>query len=748
MDGTNLEPFFFCGRLTTSYKSRKKTEGWIYMGKVAILAEKPSQAKAYAEAFTLKHRDTVMIELEKCSTFPDGAIITWGIGHLVELQQPEEYDPKWKTWRMDTLPILPAKYKHKVAKGKVAQFEYIKRLFNDPSIETLINAADIDREGSNIFYSILQMTGVKNKPVKRLWINSLEADEVRKGFNNLHDNKKDLMLYDEAKARQISDWLVGMNFSRLYTILMKQKGFDGVLPIGRVQSPTIYLIYERQKEIANFVAKPFYELEGQFKAKNGEYKGKAKIKSEDKKEVESLMNKHGITGEEDGSVHSVTKKEKRVKSPKLHALSTLQAVANKRWKYSPASVLLTVQNLYEKKLLSYPRTDTQFITENEFAYLVKNLKGYMDIADARFTPVSTKPNKRYVDGAKVSEHYAIIPTKMLPKANELAKLSTEENNIYFEVLNTTLAMFHEDYVYEETKIITEVKGLQFDTTGNTEVSKGWKALFPVEKKGNGDQALPILVKGESVDAKVGIRKGMTSPPKPYTEGELINMMKTCGKNLEDSEEGEIMKEVEGLGTEATRSNIIETIKKHEYIAVQKNIVSVTDKGIVLCEAIEGTLLSSPSMTAKWETYLKKIGNGNGSKDLFLGNIGKFIQTMIEEVPTKIQGATFTNTSTGKTSAGKSGGAEGIALCPACKKGKLFSHKTFYGCTEYKGGCKFTLPTVMLGKKLTQKNIKDLCEKGKTGLVKGMTSKAKKPFDAILKLEAGSIKFEFPEKKIS
>lgn len=722
------------------------------MSKVVILAEKPSQAKAYSDAFSIKKKDKTFIELHPCSIFPNGAILTWGIGHLVELKQPKEYKPEWGTWRLSSLPILPERYEFKVASGKYEQFNAVKRLFKEADI--IINGCDVDREGSNIFYSIYHMTGVRGKTIKRLWINSLEVDEVRKGFSNLHDNEKDLLLYAEAKTRQISDWLVGMNGSRLYTLLLQQKGLKDSLSIGRVQSPTTYLIYQRHLEIENFVAKPFYEIEGNFTAVNGKYKGKAKIKSENKEEVQQLLNQHNITGNDPGIIKSVSKKEMRIKSPKLHALSTLQSTANKRWKYSPKKVLDTVQKLYDKKILSYPRTDTQYITENEFAYLSANLESYQDLIENRFTPASKRPSKRYVDGSKVQEHYAIVPTKMVPTRAKIQGLSTEERNIYFEVLNTTLAMFHHDYVYEETKVTTDVNGLDFETVGKTEISKGWRELFhyglndnKVKKDDNAAQPLPKLEKGENVKSLVKMKEAMTTAPKPYTEGQLISMMKTCGKSVENEEEMEILKEVEGLGTEATRSGIIETIKRHQYIEVKKNIVHITEKGKILCQSIEGNLLSSPSMTAKWEAYLKKIGNGNGTPQAFLGSIAKFLNKLIEEVPGQLNAESIQQS----IDVVKEVNQNPIALCPRCKKGSISVNRSYYSCSEYANGCKQTFPGKLLSKNITEKQVKDLCTKGKTNVIKGFKPKAKekRKFDAMLILKDDlTIGFEFPKKQFA
>ncbi|GGD14435.1 type IA DNA topoisomerase [Pontibacillus salipaludis] len=712
------------------------------MTRVVILAEKPSQAKAYADAFQIKEKTKTYIELKPDSTFPEGATITWGIGHLVELKEPHDYKPEWKKWKLDQLPIVPDQFYEKVSSGKWEQFKVVKSLFQKADV--IINGADVDREGSNIFYSILRLTGVKGKPVKRLWINSLEKDEVRKGFNQLQTNEKDLLLFDEAKARQISDWMVGINASRLFTVLLQKKGFSGYLSIGRVQSPTVYLIYQRQKEIENFVSEPFYQIEGLFQAEKGSYKGLAKIKEKDKAKVQALMDQHGLKEREDihGTVQSVDKKTKHQKSPKLHSLSTLQSVANKRWKYSPSQVLKTMQKLYEKRLVTYPRTDCNYITDNEFSYLVKNLGRYQEAMNVSFTPASTRPSKRYVDSSKVQEHYAIIPTKTVPTQNKINGLSREEKNIYSEIMLNTLAMFHEDYVYEETTIMTDVKGLAFKSTGRTEVKRGWKELFPKPAKSNQDKdaLLPEVKNGEEVGARVHIKESMTQPPKPYTEGQLINMMKTCGKLIENEEDVEILKEVEGLGTEATRSGIIETIKAQKYIEVKKNVVYVTEKGITLCEAIEGTLLSSPAMTAKWESYLKKIGNGQGSKQTFIKQTNQFIHKLIEETPASIEKVQVRDTGEGN----KKKYNTPIAKCPACPTGSIVDRYKFYGCSAYKEGCKVSFPKKLAGKTLTQNMIKTLCEKKQTKVLKGF--KGKKPFSTALKLDQEyKIKFDFEKK---
>ena len=709
---------------------------------IVILAEKPSQAKAYAEAFPVAKKTKHFIELAPNEVFPSGAVITWGIGHLVELKAPAEYDSAWKRWKLDVLPMIPSKYEFKVAKGKWEQFQEVKKLLKAADI--LINACDVDREGSNIFYSILRQAGVRNKPIQRLWINSLEADEIRAGFRQLQDNEKDLRMFKEAETRQISDWLVGMNASRLYTVLLKQQGLNEVMSIGRVQSPTVFMIYERQCEIENFKPKKFYELMGKFNAAQGEYSGKAKVKKETYEEALAILTQAGIAENTPlpGTIQKVTKKMKRNLPPKLHSLSTLQQKANRLWKFSPKMVLETVQKLYEKKLVSYPRSDCQFITPAEFAYLKEALPAFQDIMKANFEPASLAPSKRYVDASKVEEHYAIIPTKTVPTVAKLSKLSDPEKRLYVEIMRTTLAMFHRDYVYEETTIETNVHDVIFYSVGKVEKDRGFQELWPQKKDDKEPPKLPIVEQDEEVDALIHVHEGETKPPKPFTEGQLIQMMKTCGKLVDDEAESDILKEVEGIGTEATRAGIIETIKRHEYIQVTKNIVSLTPKGRVLCQVITGSLLASPTMTAKWETYLRKIGEGTGTQEAFFASVEKFLRHLIDTTPAMVA---KTDLSEAKEAATPVSSTKPIVTCPACKEGQLIEHKSFYGCTNYKGGCKFTVSKIIAQKKISPKQLTDLVTNGETAELKGFKSKKGNPFSAKLMLENNKVTFAFTDK---
>lgn len=354
----------------------------------------------------------------------------------------------------------------------------------------------------------------------------------------------------------------------------------------------------------------------------------------------------------------------------------------------------------------------------------------MKLINVDFSPIK-EANKRYVDGSKVQEHYAIIPTKTIPNESTINALSAEEKNIYDEVLRNTLAMFHNDYIYEETKIVTAVHDIEFETVGKIELNKGWKSLFMQSSnnennKIEADKVLPSVSKNEKVLSVLQSKEGRTTAPKPYTEGDLVKVMKNAGKTVDDESDKEILNEVEGLGTEATRSSIIETIKKNGYITVTKNIVSVTNKGKILCEAIEGTLLSSPAMTAKWESKLKKIGEGQGSQDEFLQNIKNFIAGIIEDAPQKI------GTEKISLPAEEQRNAQFVGKCPKCGNG-IIEKKGFFGCSKYPD-CKFTLSDNFRKKKLTKTNIKELLD-GKQTTVKGIKKADKNTYNAVVKLNA-------------
>ncbi|QWH04011.1 type IA DNA topoisomerase (plasmid) [Bacillus mycoides] len=712
---------------------------------VLILAEKPNQAKAYAEAFPKVEKRDGHFYVPPCSLLPSGGNITWAYGHLVELKSPQDYKKEWEKWDLSQLPILPSRYEYKVSADKKKQFNIIKKLMKEA--DTTVVAVDIDREGEAIARLIIQEAGCTHKKIKRLWINSLEVDEIKKGFQNLKPGEDFESMFEEAQARQLSDWVVGMNASRLYTLLLRQKGVQGVYSVGRCQTPALCLINKRQQEIKNFKPTPFFELEAQFTSPNGVYMGRYKERFAVRGELMNLLQQHSLSGNgsQQGMVKTVEVKPKQQEAPKLFSLSSIQALANKKYKYSPADVLKGIQELYEAKLVTYPRTDCNYITEGEFEYLKNNLNGYQSIAGVNFQPHSLTANKRYVDNKKVQEHYAIVLTKNVPSKETITKLSEKQRNLYMEVLKSVLSMFHAPYMFEETVITSDLNGLLFTTKGKAEKSLGWKELYVTDKIEEEDDQekvslLPVVKQGEFVQGLVKSKEGVTTPPKPYTEGQLITMMKTCGSSVEDEESKIILKEVEGLGTEATRAGIIETLKKQGYIEVKRNKVSVTPKGEILCESVQGTMLAKPELTAKWEGYLRKIGKKQGSKDIFVSQTSEFIKDLIEgatesigelKIDNKIQDMKVKDT---------------IGKCPKCGK-DVVNRKTFYGCSGYKEGCKFSMSGEYLTKKISEANAKKLLEGKKTGLIKKMKGKSGKEFDGYLKLsQSGRLELEFAAKK--
>jgi len=325
------------------------------MENILVLAEKPSQAKAYADAFQHKKKQDGFIEVNDSRFFQEKAFITWGYGHLVELISPEQYNEAWKTWRLDQLPMFPEEFRFQVSQDKNKQFNIVKRLLNDSA--EIIVATDCDREGENIARGFITLAGASNKPTKRLWINSLEVDEIQKGFRHLSNGNNYISLYKEAQTRQFSDWLVGMNASRLYTLLLQQRGMKGAFSVGRVQTSTLYLLYKRQKEIEEFVSRPYFAFQGLVDVQNGSFEAKHKQRFATKDEAQNVLEEKGISTEmNDGIIQDVKKDVKKTKSPKLHSLSSLQSTANKKWEYSPSDVLKIAQSLYDKKVLSYPRT--------------------------------------------------------------------------------------------------------------------------------------------------------------------------------------------------------------------------------------------------------------------------------------------------------------------------------------------------------------------------------------------------------
>ncbi|EQC83930.1 DNA topoisomerase III [Lactococcus cremoris] len=720
--------------------------------KTIVLAEKPSQASDYANAFQKHTKKQGYFEVSD-PVLANETFITYGFGHLVELASPEQYDTKYKKWDLKNLPIFPEKYKFIVPKDKKGQFSIVSDLIKDA--DQIIIATDSDREGENIAWSILNKAKIdlKSKDIKRLWINSLEKESILNGFKNLKDGWEFYNFFKEAQTRQISDWLIGMNASPLFTIELQRKGINGVYSIGRVQTPTLYLVYKRYLEIKNFKPTPYFEINAEVQAGADKFNGKLDpyIRFSDKNKLNDFAKEKNIkSGVQEGIISDVKKNLKKSQSPRLFSLSDLQTEVNKRYHASASDTLKAVQKLYEQKILTYPRTDCNFITDNEFNYLKENLSKYISFLNKDINLNNTNPNKRYVDSSKVQEHHAIILTKTVPSKDNFNKLSDLEKKIYQLVLKTTLAMFADPFEYEETVILTKVNLAIFKTIGKTPKNIGWKELFSEESKESKDDEnlLPAVTIGDIVKVDLSVDQKETKPPIPYTEGTLIKAMKTAGKDLDDEEDQEILKDIEGIGTEATRANILETLKNKQYLLTEKNKLTVSQQGITLCKAVElEPLLASAEMTAKWEKALKQIGQKQRTQDNFLEQIKKFITKIINDLPNKMNDSPILNSQIEEqiTTQKEIETESEISNCPICKTGKILDKGKFYGCSNYNADepCKFSLPKKWSEKTLSKTIVKELIEKGETKIIKGFKSKKTgKKFDAKLKLSDGKLSFNF------
>lgn len=706
---------------------------------IAILSEKPSQAMSIADPFPHK-KGNGFIQINRCKTFPQGAIVTWAVGHLVELKEPKEYLESWNTWKLEDLPIIPDEFQFKVSEKTQKQFKNVERCLNNAN--EIIIGTDPAREGENIAYSILMMTGNTQKPIKRLWISSWTKKAVVEGFGNLRNKEESINYFYEAQARQISDWLVGINATRLYTILLQNRGFYDTFSVGRVQTPVLKMIYDREQAIKNFKPEPFFELEALFKVENGEYKGKVKGRFNSKDELYKNFHPHikDVKQDHEAYIKNVDVSEKRKHAPLLHNLSTLQSKMNEQYKLKASTTLDLVQSLYDKGYLTYPRTDSRYISENEYSYLKEHIDQYQQLFDWQTKIAHTKSSKRFVDSSKVSDHYAIIPTEKTFTQTEFESIAENEKRIYEEIAKVTVGMFMNDFVYDETIVETCIGQVSFISKGHIEKEIGWKTLYKDNSSNKSENKLPALKQGEEAKASLEIKEKKTSPPKRYTEGQLINLMETAGKHIEDKEMRDILNQTQGLGTVATRSDIINKLIESKYIMFNKNVAFTTPKGELLCSAVEGTLLANAEMTAKWEQFLSEIGKGNKSKDSFIKGTKQVCYALIKEANSIIKSLDV------KTKHHEMQVHESITKCPKCTNGYIMEKNTkdgvkIYGCSEYKNGCKISFPTIFSGKKLTKTIIKTLCEKKETNNLKGFEIKKGEKFEAKLSLNE-EYKLEF------
>lgn len=644
-----------------------------------IIAEKPSVARDIAEVLNVTGTRNGYIESQDYA-------ITWAFGHLVTLQEPGEYDAALKRWSLDTLPFIPETFQLKLIRnrGVDKQFATIKMLFD--KADEIICATDAGREGELIFRYILQLSECENKPIRRLWLNSLTTDAIEEAFASLKDGHDFDGLYAAARCRSESDWIVGLNATRYYTVRHGRIGgvSDRVLwSIGRVQTPVLALIVERDDAIEQFRPQPFWELCTRYREVVFTYTGDRFDRQDKAQELLDAISDAPLT------VTKVTGKNKKDQPPQLFDLTTLQREMNKLHGLSASDTLSAAQNLYEGKLLTYPRTDSRYLSKDmqpRIPGILNKLKQIrqqdieeLDLNNLAFT-------KRIIDDAKVTDHHAIIPTGVIPRS-----LQQHERLVYDAVTTQFIAAFYPVCVKKITTIDAISNEVVFQAKGTQIVEPGWTILFKdrQNKTGKDDQPLPLFTKGETGNHEPYLREGKTKPPPHFTENSLLGAMEAAGKFVEDDELREALKE-RGIGTPATRAAIIETLLRRNYIRREKKTLCCTDMGRCLIALIRDPLLKSPELTGEWEGKLKQIERSEQSAEEFMDGIAGYINELVN-----------------------TGAADRIdparwGSCPICKS-EIIKGKRAYGCSDWKNGCPYVLEPEYKGISFTPRQIQTLLQ---------------------------------------
>ena len=708
-----------------------------------ILAEKPSVARDIARVVGCDRRE------EGFFSGP-GVIVTYAIGHLVNLPMPETLDPAWAgTWTPAKLPMIPARWQYVVNQKTAGQFAIVKRLLNARDTADIVNAADAGREGEAIFRRIYALAGC-TRPVLRFWASSLTEEAIREALTRLRPSADYDALADSAQTRAEVDWLWGMNYTRAYTIA------NGVLcTVGRVQTPTLALIVVREQQITGFVKTFFYQLHAQLpgfaaKAINPDPEAKGSFDFEEKPPVEAI--RRAIPPGARALIETVRVKERRLSPPQLYNLGELQKHANKRFGYMADRTLQLAQALYENhKVLTYPRTSSRHIGTDMVPGLAGTLKAIRfqadpEIVQAAIERAESGPplSKQYVDNARLSDHHAILPTH-----KSAANLGPDERNVYNLVTTRFLGIFLADKRIEETRIGIDLAGHKFAAHGSRVLDPGWsvihggKAGDTEQENGEPVGTLPPLKQGERYPVEnLELKTKERKPPSRYTDATLITAMETAGKSIDDDDLRAIMKG-KGLGTEATRSAIILRLEQSEYITREARFFAPTEKGTSLIAQV-GEQISSPSLTAAMEEKLTGIEQGEYNSAELREEIEGYLRENIPEVlahPRPARPAPVRDPTAPAFAL-----PEGSILCPKCHQGEVRKapDKTFYSCSAYRQGCDLRLWEEVAQKTLTPAQIKALCsKKARTALLKGFVSKAGKKFDAYLVLDANfKTTFEF------
>ena len=668
------------------------------------IAEKPSVAREIAEVLGATKKMNGYIE-------GNGYQVTWTFGHLCTLKEPNDYSESWKRWSLASLPMIPPRFGIKLISNPTyeQQFKVIEELMQ--KAEMVINCGDAGQEGELIQRWVMQKAGCKC-PVYRLWISSLTEEAIREGFQHLKEQTEFTKLYEAGLSRAIGDWLLGMNATRLYTLRYGQN--RQVLSIGRVQTPTLALIVNRHLEIENFKPEPYWELKTVYR--NTTFSA-TKGKFTSKEEGEAFLE---IVKQEDFTVTNVSEKKGKEYAPRLFDLTSLQVECNKKFAFTADDTLKLIQSLYEKKVTTYPRVDTTFLSDDIYPKVPNTLKGLVDYAELVATLLNTKlrKDKRVFDNSKVTDHHAIIPTGV-PARN----LTENEKRVYDLVTRRFIAVFYPDCEISTTTVLGKVGKVEFKVTGKQILKPGWRVVFGAEQKepdaesNDEEGVLPDFVKGESGPHTPTLGEKWTQPPKPYTEATLLRAMETAGKLVDNDELRDALKE-NGIGRPSTRAAIIETLFKRNYIRKERKNLYPTATGIELIGTIHEELLKSAELTGLWEKKLRQIERGTYEARTFLEELKQMVHQVVLNVLSDQTGRSITieqvqpkaekepKEKKPRKPRAKKEKTDSVQkpVCPLCGKGTILRGKTAYGCSEYKSGCAFRMDYATYGEGLSEEDL--------------------------------------------
>ena len=654
------------------------------------VTEKPSVARDIAALLGANDRHDGYYE-------GNGYWVSWTFGHLCELKEPNDYTDLWKRWSLAALPMIPQRFgiKLKEDEGVKKQFHVIETLMKQA--DEVINCGDAGQEGELIQRWVYQKAGC-NIPVKRLWISSLTEESIREGFNNLRPSEEFDNLYYAGLSRAIGDWILGMNATRLYSLKYSRPGH--VLSLGRVQTPTLALIVNRDREIANFVPEDYWEIKTLYRNTTfNSTKGRFKTQGDASAVIENIK-AFPLT------VTSIETKKGKEAPPRLFDLTSLQVECNKKFSFSADKTLQLIQSLYEKKVATYPRVDTTYLSDDIYPKVPGILKAMEPYASLTAPVLAGKlpKSKKVFDNSKVTDHHAIIPTNVDPRR---AALSLEEKKVYDLVAKRFIAAFYPDCEFSTTTVMADINKHEFKATGKQILKDGWRAVYGKEtqtdeKEDTDNQVMPQFEKGESGPHEPSLLKKSTQPPKHYTEGTLLRAMETAGKLVDDEELRDAMKE-NGIGRPSTRAAIIETLFKRHYVKKERKSVVATEAGCQLIDTIHEELLKSAKLTGLWERKLRQIERGEYNPQQFIAELKEMVNNIVLNVLRDNSSASIVveTSSTQKTAGGDSKNTKKPrapritkleqVICPVCGKGHMVKGKTAFGCSEYRNGCQTLFP---------------------------------------------------------